>query len=378
MYKRQNLNLSYSRSSNFSAILRDTLDQNGLSDGELDYLNPSIGGSINMTYITIKTAGEATFWGSKSDDNSSKAFDEFKNNIPTFLRLYQEENPDIPYNNRSQDVLISSFLAAYTGDRKITDRDRRTHPRFPLPNWKATYSGLSKIPSLKKKFKSITLTHNYSSTYDLGNYSSSLVFTELGPGQDLTSLDEIDLTRGGASALDLAYHPVFLIGDVSISEKFSPLIGINIKTVKKLNINLSYNTTRNIALQTSNAQINELKEQSLNITVGYTKKNMTLPFGFKKGQKVTLKNDVAFNMNMKVKDTRTIQRSLDSDDGTVGLTSITAGSLNFQLAPNIKYQVNNRLNLRLYFERVINAPKISSSFRTARTAFGFELRFSLN
>ena len=331
-----------------------------------------------MTYITIKTAGEATFWGSKSDDNSSKAFDEFKNNIPTFLRLYQEENPDIPYNNRSQDVLISSFLAAYTGDRKITDRDRRTHPRFPLPNWKATYSGLSKIPSLKKKFKSITLTHNYSSTYDLGNYSSSLVFTELGPGQDLTSLDEIDLTRGGASALDLAYHPVFLIGDVSISEKFSPLIGINIKTVKKLNINLSYNTTRNIALQTSNAQINELKEQSLNITVGYTKKNMTLPFGFKKGQKVTLKNDVAFNMNMKVKDTRTIQRSLDSDDGTVGLTSITAGSLNFQLAPNIKYQVNNRLNLRLYFERVINAPKISSSFRTARTAFGFELRFSLN
>ena len=372
-----NLTLSYSRSSNFSAVLRDTLDENGLSDGQLDYISPSIGGNISMTYISIKTAGEGTFFGSK-EDNSSKAFEDFKNNIPTFLALYQEENPDIPYDNRSQDVLISSFLAAYTGDRKITKEDNRTFPKFPLPNWKLTYSGLNKIPFLKDKFRSIILTHNYSSIYDLGNYSSSLTFTELGPGQDLTNLDEIDITRGEASLLDLTYHPAFLIGDVSISEKFNPLIGINIKTKKKLDLNIRYSTVRNISLQTTNAQINELKEQSFDVTVGYKKSGLKLPFGFKRGKNITLKNEVAFNLTTKVKDTRTIQRSLDSEDGnTKGLSTVTSGTLNFQLNPNITYRVNNRLNLRIYFERRINAPKISSSFRTANTAFGFELRFSL-
>jgi len=364
-----NLNLSHVRSSNFSAILRDTT-----ADGLLDYVSPTTGGNISMSFITIQTAFEKN-----NSDNSSDAFDNFERFLSEFQELYKNANPDIPYDERSQDVLISSFLTAYTGGTP-SNKKLRTVPKIPLPNWRLSYSGLSKIPSLKKKFQTISINHSYSSTYQVGNYSSSLLFTELGPGQDLITQyndNNFDLTRDGASISDSSFNPAFLIGEVSISERFSPLIGITFRTKKKLSFNFDYTTSRNVSLQVSNAQINEVKTKGLRIGVGYTKAGIKLPFGFKPGVKPILKNDVTFKMDVTVQDTRTVQRSLDSDDGVEGLNTVTGGNLNFQLRPNLSYVVNKRLNLQMYFERTINEPKISSSFRTANTAFGFRLRFSL-
>ena len=97
---------------------------------------------------------------------------------------------------------------------------------------------------------------------------------------------------------------------------------------------------------------------------------MKLPFK-SQGRTVVLKNDVTFRMNVTVANTKTIQRKIEE------LNIVTNGNINFQLRPNISYVVNQKLNIQLYFERTINEPMVSNSFRRATTRFGAQVRFSL-
>src|SRR5690606_25754551 len=75
------------------------------------------------------------------------------------------------YGSTSQEVLLYSFLSAYSD----TDPNDVTIGDFtkilPMPNWNVTYDGLSKIPFFKRYFKSITLNHRYRSTFSVGSYT---------------------------------------------------------------------------------------------------------------------------------------------------------------------------------------------------------------
>jgi cell surface protein SprA len=104
--------------------------------------------------------------------------------------------------------------------------------------------------------------------------------------------------------------------------------------------------------------------------MGYTKNNMKLPFK-SDGRTIVLKNDVTFRLTMSVADNIVIQRKIAE------VNTITNGNLNFQLRPNVSYVVNQKLNIQLYFERNINDPQVSNSYRRATTKFGTKILFSL-
>src|SRR5690606_33100958 len=112
---------------------------------------------------------------------------------------------------------------------------------------------------------------------------------------------------------------------------------------------------------------------------GFTKANIRLPFR-SKGRTVVLNNDLTFRMGLTIRDTETVQRRLtatQATDSTSANNVVTSGNINYQLRPTIDYVLNQRLNLQLYFERTINEPKISSSFRRSTTSFGTKLTFNL-
>jgi cell surface protein SprA len=164
--------------------------------------------------------------------------------------------------------------------------------------------------------------------------------------------------------------PIYIISQVLISEQFAPLIGINVRTKNRLTVRADYKTKRDLALNVSNAQITEAISKDVSFELGYTKNNMRLPIR-SQGRTVVLKNDVTFRMNLTVTDSKTIQRKIDE------LNAVTAGNINIQLRPNISYIVNQKLSIQMYFERTVNDPAISSSFRRATTRFGGQIRFSL-
>ncbi len=326
-------------------------------------LNPSRTGSYRISFLSIKTAFDKS-----NGDTESDVFKTFEENLDVLMNRFQVRNESGLYDSTSQDVLIPAFIAAYSGKNAAT-MPLTPFPKTPLPNWRIDYTGLTKIPFFKNMFQSITVSHGYQSSYGVTNYSNSLEFTDRTTLEINKPIEDYNNTYFG-SKINETHLPVYVISQVLISEQFAPLIGVNMRTKSRITANFQYKTKRDLSLNISNAQVTEMNSKDVSFELGFTKNNMKLPFK-SDGRLIVLKNDVTFRMNVTVSDTKTIQRKIAE------LNTITNGNINFQLRPNVSYVVNQKLNIQLYFERTINEPQVSNSYRRATTRFGAQVRFSL-
>ena len=360
------LNVKQTKTTTYSEVYR----RDEAIDDENDYItfNPVMGGSVSMTTVTFMTMFEKD-----NDDNISEAFERFSNNRSTIQSRLTDRDQSLQsvYGDKHQDVMIPAFLAAYS-NQDPNDVKLSRLPNIPLPNWKVNYNGLSKLKMFKKKFSSIALKHGYNSKYEINNYTSSLTYNNVS-----STADVADITSDPRINENGEYVPEFAITEVSIKESFKPLVGVNLRTKKKWSIKLDYNMSRNLGLSMSNAQLTELRSNDIVIGLGKTwGKGKFLPFFLPKKKKngearKPLKNELTLKVDLSIKDTKTTQRSLD------GVNTVTAGNWNFQLRPNVTYKINKRATLQCYFERTINDPYISTSFKRSTTSFGFRLRFNL-
>lgn len=346
---------------------------------------PSRIGSYSISILSIKTA----FVGEGKNNNSS-IFDEFVLNRDIIKQRLQIANPRLvqnpgltEYDINNQDVLIPAFLAAYTG-KNANSISLSSFPSFPIPNWRIDYAGLSRLKSLRKTFSSVTLSHAYQSRYQITSYSTPTQYKD----SDLIILENniennnfSEVFDGNDNAFtDSNYDPSdtvqrllprYQIDQVTITERFAPLIGINIRTKNKMTFRIEYNIERNLALNLATKQITELTSNDILFDFGYTKSKFKIPFKMQ-GRTVILENALSFRLGITIRDTKTVQR-LINDEPTV-----TSGNYNFQLRPTISYVVNDKLNLQFYFDRNLNKPKTSQAFPRATTSFGVQVRFSLS
>jgi cell surface protein SprA len=349
-------------SDNFHEIFRYTTDT--LDDGTIGQvpvqLAPTRTGSYSITVVTIGTS-----FVQDDVDNSNETFQTFEDNREIIRDRLNSLVPSGEFDLNSQDVLIPAYLAAYQ-DKDPNTIPLTSFPKWPIPNWRLDYTGLGKIPALKNVFSSINITHAYSSTYSVNNYANSLLYDQF------INLDNAieDTPPGFQTNENNDLVPVYVIAQAVISERFAPLIGLNLRTKNRLTARIEYKKERNLALNMSNAQITELRSKDFSVDIGWTKTKLRLPIKFR-GNTVVLDNDIQFRINFTIRDTKTVQRKIDETN------TITQGNINFQLRPTIQYTINQRLNMTFYFERNINEPLISSSFKRATTSFGTQIRFSL-
>ena len=309
-----------------------------------------------------------TAFKTDDSDNNSGVFRDFENYRNIIQSRLNAENQFGNYELNSQDVLIPAFLAAYAGT-SAQDVKLNPFPSTPIPNWRLDYAGLGKLPSLRDIFSSFSITHAYSSTYNVNGYTSSLFYSD-GNALDLDNdIEDYALASQLSDNGDLV--PLYVINQVVISERFSPLIGINIRTKSRFTGKVEYRKERNLALNLSNAQVTELNSSDIVVELGYVKAGMKLPFRVQ-GQTKVLDNDINFKMQFSIRDTKTTQRKIEE------INTVTGGNINFQLRPTISYVLNQKLNLQVYFERNVNEPRISSSFKRSTTQFGALVRFSLS
>ncbi len=341
--------------SNYQEIFRFDTTSNAFAS-----LTPSRTGQYSISYSTIRTAFQRD-----GDENISEAFQEFERNRAIIRDRLNGPGPgDTLFTENSQDVLIAAFQAAYSGEDANTI-DITPFPTIPIPNWRVDYAGLGKLNAFKDIFSSINITHGYNSTYTVGNYNSSLIYN-----QGIEIDNNVEDYQFGDSLQNGQLVPFYAVNQVSIREQFAPLIGINIRTKSRFTAKAEYRLERSLQLNVPNQQVTEMNSNDLVLEFGYTKADFKLPFRVQ-GRTVTLKNDLTFRMNMVIRNTKTVQRKIDD------VNTITAGNINFQLRPTISYVVNKKLNLQFYFERNVNEPRISNSFKNAITAFGTQVRFSL-
>ncbi len=358
------LDVKKETTNSYQEIFRYDPDQpNADTETGFASLSPNRSGGYRISFLSIRTAFEK----SNGSVNSS-VFSTFEDNLDVMQDRFQAINANNEFDSASQDVLIPAFISAYSG-KDPRAMSLTPFPRNPLPNWRVDYTGLSKIPAIKKAFQSITLSHAYQSSYSVTNYTNALDYAD----KDVLEIDKPieDYNNKYFGAItDGKLLPVYVISQVLISEQFAPLIGINVRTKNRVTANLQYKTKRDLTLNISNAQITEVSSKDMALELGFTKNNMKLPFK-SQGRLIVLKNDLTFRMNVTLSDSKTIQRKIDE------LNTITNGNINFQLRPNVSYVVNQKLNIQLYFERTVNEPLVSNSYRRATTRFGTQIRFSL-
>lgn len=335
-------------------------DQDSL---EFRSLGPTRSGSYRISTIMINTS----FYKSNGKLESA-IFNDFEENLAIIQQRFNNVT-GIEYDT-AQDVLIPAFIAAYTG-KDANTMGLSPFPQTPLPNWRVDYTGLTKVKFFGDIFQSITLTHAYVSTYSVVDFRNSAEYTNdvtIGLGNPIEDYNESNFATQRNDQGKLI--PVYVISGVTLSEQFSPLIGINLRTKNRISARLEYKTKRDLALNISNAQVTEAMAKDVSMEMGYTKNNMKLPFR-SQGRLIVLKNDVTLRLNLTVSDVRTIQRKIEQPD------VFTSGNVNFQLRPNISYAVNQKLQVTAYYDQTINEPKVSNAYRRSTSRFGVQVRFNL-
>jgi cell surface protein SprA len=334
-------------------------DSNFVRDYES--LSPSRTGAYRISMVTIGTSFK------NNTSVNSEVFQQFEENVLILRDRFNSSGQLANYESQSQDVLIPAFIAAYT-NTSAELVPLTPFPQIPLPNWRLDYNGLSKLGNLKDIFQAVTLSHAYSSTYSVTNFTNSLEYGNVGLDVPLNNYNSGDdfatVSRDGQIV------PVYVISQVMMSETFAPLIGINVRTKNKMTARFEYKTKRDLSMNISNAQITELNNRDWSFELGYTKNNMRLPFR-DQGRVITLKNDITFKVNMSVTNSLTIQRKINDAN------SITNGNLNLQIRPNVSYVINQKLNVQVYFDRNVNQPHVSNSFPRTTTRFGAKLMYNL-
>lgn len=329
---------------------------------QFNTLTPSRSGNYAISYMAIKTAFEES-----NEDLSSAVFDQFRENREIIAARLERANSNGGfYLQNQQDVLIPAFLAAYT-DRDANEISLDPFPQMPIPNWRVDYKGLSKIKAISKIFPSFTISHAYNSTFTVNNFiSNGLYETNLTLNNEIENYPLPSITSDSGS-----YIPVYNLSNVVISERFAPLIGLNLRTKGRLTAKVEYKKERNLSLNTETSQLTEQRNNDVVLDIGFTDSDFKLPFKVK-GRTVALKNDLTMRLSVTVRNSEVVQRSLAEGDNT-----LVDGNISFQLRPTANYIVNKRLSLNLYYERSFNEPRIQNSFRTTNTAFGVQVRFSL-
>jgi cell surface protein SprA len=86
----------------------------------------------------------------------------------------------------------------------------------------------------------------------------------------------------------------------------------------------------------------------------------------------TLENDITFRFDFSIRDDATSNSRLDQNS-----SFSTAGQKVIKINPSIDYIMNNRVNIRLFFDQMRSIPYISTSAPTTNTRAGMQLRISL-
>ena len=334
-------------------------------------------GNFNMTVITIGSAFERR---SASNGYSSSSFNRFLGNLDIIKNRIENMYAGVPYqgqsglnqqplyqvNKYSSDVMIPAFLAAYTG-RSASNSALDLFPGIlsMMPNWRVTYSGLSKLEFFKKYFKSVTLNHAYRSTYSVGSYSTFQNFhSYMG---DWGFVDDIQTGIPVPSSM-------YDVSAVSINEQFSPLLGVDVTFKNGITTKVEYKTTRILNLSLAANQIVESSTKDFVLGMGYKIMGLELfPGRNKKDSKNKISNDLALRMDVSFRNQSALARDIQQVT-----TQATSGNKALKISFSADYTLSRLLSVSLYYDRQKNTPLVSaSSYPVTSADFGMRLKFSL-
>ena len=354
-----------------------------------EQLQENITGSFNITQVAIGTAFSRI--GSSEENFQNDTYDRFLQNREIMRQRVQDRYTGTVYptsgflnglpiggteynpskgavSRNSADVLIPAFLATYTGRdiNKIGFNPFLSILQI-LPNWSVTYDGLGKLPGMRDHFKSFTITHAYTCKYSIGGYNTYSTWVGVGDGKD-KSLGFVRNVENDNPMPSAAYD----ITSVSLTEQFSPLIGVNMTMKNSLSFKAEYRKQRNLALNITSVQLTEGHTNELVVGTGYTIKDLSIFYKLKSGEQKKVSNDLKLSLDVSYKDIKTLLRKVEE-----GVTQASSGNKVIAVKFAADYVLSSKINLQFYYDHQGTTPLISSSYPIRSDDFGLTIKLML-
>ena len=339
-------------------------------------------GNFSISTVLIKTSF------SKSDENGSAAFDDFRNNRltianrlatqfhggPGFQTYGDALNPipattDPSYNfytnnlgypigfgKNNQAVLIPAFLAAYTGSSP-GGVSLSAFRNIPIPNWTIKYNGLMRYKFFKDNFKRFSIQHAYRASYTINSFRSNLDYNPKIPTQDNGNIGN--------------FYNETIIGNINLVEQFNPLIRIDFETKNAFKILAEIRKDRSLSLSFDNNLLTEVQGKEYIVGFGYRFKDVIISSQLADNPTGIIKSDINVKIDFSYRNNKTIVRYLDYNNNQLG------GGQNIWSAKlTADYSLSKNLTAIFFYDHSFSKPVISTSFPLTNIRAGFTMRYN--
>ena len=331
-------------------------EQFDVTSGQYNSRSPYDFGNFNISTILIKTAF------SPSDVNYSEAFQDFRDNrlkIADRLAADYYGNTTFPrdiegypvgYGKNSQQVLLPSFIAAYSGKdaNKVSTGVFRD---IPLPNWNVKYTGLMRYTWFKDKFKTFSIQHGYRASYNINAFRSNL---------NTTPTD----VNGN-------FYANKLISNVNLAEQFNPLVKIDMTLKNSIKILAEIKKDRTLNMSFDNNLLTEVTGNEYVVGLGYRIKDVTINSSLADNISGVIKSDINLKADFSLRKNNTIVRYLDYENNQLG-----GGQNMWSIKFTADYSFSKNLTAIFFYDHQFSKAVISTSFPITNIRSGFTLRYN--
>ncbi len=261
------------------------------------------------------------------------------------------------------DVLANAFLAAY-GNRATADLPIGEYRSLPFfPNWNATYTGLMRLKAVRNVFTALSLSHSYTSTMTVAGLQTHMLRAQRLQDNPLNPFPRND---------NFDIMPERQVGQISVSESFAPLLGVDLRTKSNASFKLNYGMMRQLNLSMANNQLTESKSKDITVGVGYIIKDVQFRIVEQGGAPRTIKSNLELKLDVKFSDNQTVIRRILED-----FNQPTAGQTRTTVKLTADYRMSRRLTAQFYYDQTVSTFKTSQTFPTNQWQSGVALRLNL-
>jgi len=321
-------------------------------------LNTNIFGNLGVSTLLIRTSF------AKGSGQYNPIFETFRANRMIIAERFAAQNESLQgrdeegfpkgYGKAQQEVVLHSFLAAYTGaDPNTMSLDPIR--KMGLPNWNLKYAGLNKIPSLSKIFTRFSLNHGYRASYTINNFQSNFDYEPNSPNQ----------TDVAGNVLSER-----LFTNITLVEQFNPLVQLDVELKNNFKFLLELNRDRSLSLSLDNNLLTEVSGNEYVGGLGYRIRDLRMRTSFN-GRRVVLKGDLNIKADVSYRNNITLLRNLEYDNNQV-----TAGQKIFILKLTADYALSRNVTALFFYDHNFSKFAISTAFPQTSIRSGFTVRYN--
>jgi cell surface protein SprA len=258
-------------------------------------------GFSNDLFYTSNSLGEIGSPTSKTSSIVSGNTMFFAGDVDKFIFNYDVSNP-----SQSRRDLTNSFKDKIGA--------------IPFPNWTLTISGLEKFPFFSQFANTVTLDNSFISEYR----ESRLI--------DINNYD--------------------IPNSQSVTQSFSPLVGLNFSFKEVLGGNLTstfrLNTSTTNTLNPIGAAIQSINTNEWSVNANFSKTGFSIPlFG------LSLQNDIAFALTL----SKTTNEPVNYEFGSgVRVPVFGNGSSITTVNPSVQYSLSSKVSMQLFYKYIKTQP----------------------